>query len=236
MIFTQPEFKKKYYLLRAHNTITYDLHDVYINNIMKLEAGTGYLLAIHINDTSVFKTFDENAVTELSANSKTWFKNELSIEDLNKLYKPSICMQNNTIQVILSDKSKIYVNNKLQDISECIDKLQDMAFLRKCAINLSLQHHGLYVYSKLTSNKWIIKCLNIYQDDDISAEEKTDIDESWQELVSECNLMLDNKIRTIQHTKTNISSLYQSIITEKNKKVWEDKIGRLKKLIQNIIF
>ena len=237
MILTQPEFKKTYYLSKTENVVKYDIIDAYIKDIKRLENTRDYLLTIYIKDADFLHDFDKDIINILVKNNNTWFKNDLEEDEIQHLYKPSVCSQTHTINVILSDVTKIYLNNKIQDINELN---LNAAFFRKCLINLTIQHFGLYIHSKVTYNKWKVMSLNMYNEDEYGDdinESKEEIEESWKLMIAECNEILNNKIKLIQNTQKNIETLYAEVVSEKNKgRAWEGKITQLKTLIQNIIF
>jgi len=249
MILTQPEFKKKYYLSKTANAVQFDIIDGYIKDIKKLgnsngssgSSGThGYLLTIYIKDPVILHEFDKNILDILVKNNNQWFKNDLCEDEIKQLYKPSVCSQSHTLNVILNDTSKVYINNKLQDTADFKLSASNAGFFRKCLMNLTIQHNGLYIHSKATYNKWVIKSLNIYNDDEFIEDiddSKEDIEESWKMMMSECNDILNNKIKIIQSTQNKLETLYSEVVSEKNKgRSWEAKISQLKNLIQNIIF
>lgn len=233
ILYTQPVSKKNYYITKTNKNIFYDIIDIKIKLVTKLN--DGYLFSIYINDNDkiFFNDIDNIAIQNLITYNSSWFLNELTENDIKTLYKPSFCSQNNSISLYLTSNTKIFYNNKLCEVPELLSKIN-----KKYIINIKIQLIGMYIYSNKTFNKWHIHTLNIYDDvdDNIEDENKEEIEEYWKESIDECNKILDKKIKNINTTKENIQKLYSEIITTKKSIIWENKISELKKLVQNIIF
>lgn len=232
IVYTHPELKKNYYICKTNKNLFYDIINIKINKILKLK--DGYLLYIYINDNEIKKTIhdiDNNAKDILINNNNIWFSNELAKDDIEKLFKPSICNQNNILNIYLTDKSNIYINNKLIELSDNITSLLNNKY-----INVRIQLIGLYIYSNQTYNKWHLHSIYLYEDDITLNENKIEIEEYWKETIEECYQILDNKIVNIQNTKLELENLYKAMINTEKNNIWDNKIYQIKKLVQNIIF
>jgi hypothetical protein len=56
-------------------------------------------LNIPSNDQIFFKDVDQTGIYSLLTNNYSWFSNDLSEDDIKSMYIPSLCSQNNTINV-----------------------------------------------------------------------------------------------------------------------------------------
>jgi hypothetical protein len=128
--------------------------------------------------------------------------------EITELYHKSFCNQTKTIGVILTNKqvkNMMYNNQVFQDIDDIVNILADDNIAKKSFVNITMEYYGLYIYSETTSNKWIIRKIdisNINEDDN--------------------NVSTDELIDNFQHRIYNI------------KKKCNDKIGELSKNIDNI--
>jgi hypothetical protein len=234
--FTKPVFKKNYYISKVIDPLFIDCIDVKIKSISKLNNDKGYIVSLYIDNTDVkkFQDIDNDTIYTLLSNNNIWFDNNLSEDDIINLFMKSVCEQNNTIDVVINDNSKVFVNDKIDDIKNHINNIN---YLRKCILNINIRHIGLYIYSKQTFNRWFANNINIYEDmDENYIESKEDIDNTWKDLVEDSNKILNEKIQNIEDTKTKINMLYSDICKNNNNREWASKIQELRKIIQNIIF
>lgn len=239
--FDKPVFKKTYYLSRTDTPICYDLIDVTIKKAQKLK-DKGFILTLNIsqNDQEFFRTVDDTGIYSLLTNNYNWFSNDLSEDDIKSMYIPSLCVQNNAINIyIKSDASyTCKLNNKIASIEEFIRIISDLSYTKKYTINMQVYHTGLYIYSGQTMHKWGLKTLNIYtiEDNILNDDDLEDIENSWGELVNRCDNILLQRITDCENTRSSIKKMYSRILQEKkSNKDWESKIMELNKMIQNII-
>ncbi len=231
IIYTQPIAKKNYYISKTSTHIYYDIIDIKIKKITKLNEG--YLLTIYIdNDTQAFiDIIDNDAKNILIKENSLWFRNELNEDDIQELFKSSYCKQNKIISVYITNNTKIFINNKLSEISDFLDKTS-----KHYIINGKLQLLGMFIYSNQTYNKWHMNTINVYDDESSCTDNRKELEDYWQDTINECNNKLDNQIININKIKDDIKNLYIDIINTENSIDWENKISQLKKLVQNIIF
>jgi len=233
--FTKPELRKNFYISKAETPIIENIIDAKLKKITKLNCNKGYILTFYLNniDKTIFNTTDDNALFMLISNNNIWFNNNLSTEDIIDLFKKSICDQTNTINIIVNEKSKLYINDKVCSLEDFLAR--DMTYFRKCMMNIKVQHVGLYIYAKQCFNRWYISSMNMY-DEDTDIEDKEDIEKSWGSLVEESDAVLESKIKALENTRVKIKTLYSDICKNCDPKELDSKIQELKKLIQNIIF
>ena len=162
----------------------------------------------------------------IQENSLKWFDKEFDINEINELYNKSFCNQTKTISVILSNKQikHILYNNKKIEVDEIVNLLNSN-LSKKCLINITIEYYGLYIYSETTSNKWIIKTLDI-----------TNIDD--EESIVSVDELIDNYIERINNIKTRSKKKLTSLnndIESINKNVIDiDNIMELLKEKNNI--
>jgi hypothetical protein len=200
-------------------------------------------LNIAPNDQVFFKEVDETGIYSLLANNCSWFSNDLNEDDIKSMYIPSLCSQNNTINVYVqnspSDMIGIKVNNKAATFEEFMKIVNDMSYVKKYTINAKLYHTGLYIYPGQTMHKWTLQTMNIHsvEDNMLDDDELGDIETFWGDLVNKSDETLVERIKEYENTRVNLKTLYSQILQEKKShKDWESKITGLKKMIQNIIF
>lgn len=233
--FTKPQLKRHYYISRTDTPIISNIVDCKIKSILKLNNNLGYSMKVCVNqdDKKCFNDIDELGIANLISNNSTWFQNSLSEEDIRKLFRYAVCEQSNSITFIINYNTKIYINNKTCELADFIS--HDMAYFRKCMLNVKVQHIGLCIYSKQTYNRWYANTIHIY-DEEIDIEDKEDIEDTWSSLISEANEKLNTKIQYLENTKSRINMLYEHIQKNHRNREWDAKIQELKKIIQNIIF
>jgi hypothetical protein len=208
------------------------LVDIKIKSVNKLSNNTGYYFNIYIspsNNCDIINEliqFDKEIMESIQENSLKWFDKEFDINEINELYNKSFCNQTKTICVILSNKQikHILYNNKKIEVDEIVNLLNSN-LSKKCLINITIEYYGLYIYSETTSNKWIIKTLDI-----------TNIDD--EESIVSIDELIDNYIERINNIKTRSKKKLTSLnndIESINKNVIDiDNIMELLKEKNNI--
>ena len=171
-----------------------NIADIKIKSINKLANNTGYYFIIYIsplNNNDIINElidFDKEIMATIETNSIKWFNREFTISEISELYNKSFCNQTKTISVILTNKqikNMMYNNKKVTDIEDTINFLNTN---KKCLVNISIEYYGLYIYSETTSNKWVIKTLDI-----------TNIDE--EESIISIEDLIDNYCERISNIK-----------------------------------
>lgn len=208
--------------------------DVKIKSINKLGNNTGYVFNIYMspsNNKEIIKeliAFDNEIMSCIEDNSLKWFNVKFNKSDITELYNKSFCNQTKTISIILSCKqvkNMLYNNTIIQDIDDIINILIDKNITKKSIVNITIEYHGLYIYSETTSNKWIIRKIdisNINEDDNaISTEELIDnfhnriynINKKCNDKIGELNKNIDNiksDMKTIDNLFTDLKKSSES--------------------------
>lgn len=229
---------KNYFLSRTKTKIFHDIIDVKIVNIIKLK--DGFLLSVSVdkNTQEFLKSIDDESILELLTHNQEWFNNNLKDEEIVNMFHRSYCEQSFIMNVYLKPSRciQVNINNKEVDITELLTKLSDLSFFKQNTVNIRLQLIGMYIYTKQTHNKWCVHNINIYENtEDAIPDSKDDIEIFWKEMISKCNDTLDKRIKNIEGTKNDLQKLYIEI-QKSEKKVWDEKIMELKKLVQNILY
>jgi len=213
-MFQEPIKKGNKLILMYKNPPIKNIVDVRIKSIKKLANNTGYIFNIYIapsNNSDIIRelvAFDKEIMSSIEDNSLKWFDRQFDMAEITELYHKSFCNQTKTIGVILTNKqvkNMMYNNKVFQDIDDIVNILADDNIAKKSFVNITMEYYGLYIYSETTSNKWIIRKIdisNINEDDN--------------------NVSTDELIDNFQHRIYNI------------KKKCNDKIGELSKNIDNI--
>lgn len=246
IVFKKPTFKKTYYVSHTQNIVTYDLIDVTIKKVIKLQNNNGHIFTLNIsqNDKEFMSGVDDCGLRTLMQNNRLWFENDLREEDIKQMYNASYCSQSGSINVFLPNDAgdtnitniKVFCNNKPSNVFEFLNCINDHKYKKQYTINFELKHIGMYIYADQTINKWAVRTIHIHNLHDVLTEDKEDIETSWAELVAQCDEILEGRIKIIEKTRKELHSQYETVINEKNSKKWESQLEDLKKLIQNIIF
>lgn len=239
--FKKPKFKNTHYIANTVTPICYNIYDVRIHKIHKLQNDKGYSIVLHLSsdDQQFLTNIDNQSLNALIANNKQWFDNDLSDNDISEMYRASYCKQTETISILLpnnySEYTRIHINGKLVSIDDFLE-IVNMNYRKTHDISIQIQNIGMYIYSDQTVNRWIAKSINIHNLTDVDTESRGEIEEFWKELVDKCDETLEGRQNLIQNTRKELADKYSAIVSEKKSKDWECKIEDLKKLIQNIIF
>ena len=165
-----PYKKDNKFISLSKDIIKLSITDVKIKGIKKLLNGRGYSLILFLshetnNDTiNELINIDNNIENDILKQSAKWFNKSIDETDVKELYTKSFCNQTKTINVILTNKdfnNLNYNNNAINDVDKLINMLKENNNYKKSIINLSIEYMGLYFYSEYTSNKWLIKSLDV---------------------------------------------------------------------------
>jgi chromosome segregation ATPase len=93
---------------------------------------------------------------------------------------------------------------------------------------------GLYFYPKISSNKWLIKTINIhdYEDNYDNCWSRQEIESDWENDIQEINNNISNEIKRLENLNMKINELFKEIKDMKNTdNIWENKLNELKSII-----
>jgi len=193
------------------------LVDIKIKSVNKLSNNAGYYFNIYIspsNNCDIINEliqFDKEIMESIQENSLKWFDKEFDINEINELYNKSFCNQTKTISVILSNKQikHILYNNKKIEVDEIVNLLNSN-LSKKCLINITIEYYGLYIYSETTSNKWIIKTLDITNiDDEESIVSVDELIDNYIERINNIKIRSKNKLTSLNN---DIESINKNVI------------------------
>ena len=206
--------KDNKFISLSKDSIKLSITDVKIKGIKKLLNGKGYSLTLFISNETNNDTIndlikiDNDIADEILKESNKWFGKSFEKSDVEELYTKSFCNQTKTINVIITNKefNNIFYNNlNINDIDKVVTILKENNNYKKCIINLTIEYVGLYFYSEYTSNKWLIKSLDI-TDMQNDASEWFCIDDIIEKIEDRVRLLGKN-------TKSKISK-YNALIEE----------------------
>jgi len=213
--------------------------DVKIKSIRKLIDGKGYCIVLYISketNNDIIKELndlDNDIIKIIEDNSLLWFDKTFSDEEIYELYNRSFCNQTKTINVILTNKqyNTIMYNNKpLDTVDKIIDILKENNHYKKCLINITIEYRGIYFYSETTSNKWVIKNLDVtdinLDNNNIDSINKDDILEklcdnifNMKNKLINRNNFLNKYIMDLKDQENIIDKLFIELKTSQNKKL-----------------
>lgn len=220
--------KENKYIALPKNNLKLSISDVKIKSIKRLINGKGYYVTLYISEETnndVINNlieFDDNIINEIVNNSSSWFNRNFVKEDVDKLYTRSFCKQTKTINVIISSNNFnniTYNNETITDVDNIISILKENNKYKKCIINLSIEYNGLYIYKESTSNKWIIKDLDINDitNENIDWFSADDIIENLENRIDRVNKSQMNKISKYKRFIEDYETDYNNILLELEK-------------------
>lgn len=244
---SKPIYKNNKYISTYSDLDKLLLLDVKIKSFHKFVDNKGYLMTIFIpytvnsNIIESLTTIDNTSFDTIIRESLNWFNKELDEDELRTLYKPSYCTQNHTMNIIIANNKLtkyVYNDKEYGDMDSIIEIIKDIRYLKKCIINVDIQHYGLYFYKESANHKWIVKSINIT---DITNDKcicvKEDVEDKMEENVKK---FIENTNSKIKHYKNTIELLNNSINDVKDSfknlkglsdKKWEDQLNKLNDII-----
>lgn len=204
----EPIKKKDKLVLTYKNPPIKNIVDIKVKSINKLCNNTGYYFNIYVspsNNNDIINElihFDKELMNSLEINSYKWFNKQFNNEEIKELYNKSFCNQTKTIDVILTSKqikNSLYNNKKIIDVDEIVNLL-NINSNKKCLINITIEYYGLYVYSETTSNKWIIKTIDITNIDDEDSIVSTDeLIDNYMDRITNIKIRSQNKLQSLKN-------------------------------------
>ena len=232
-MFNSPIQKKNYFLANTKESIVCELSDISVKQIQKSRTSSAVLtITLSNHEQDFFENIDKESKMVLYEQSNKWFQNELSVNDIDGLFKSSFCCQNNTINTLISSDTKIYLDHEPYNL-DSFSKLCVTSYKKNYMINMKLKHIGMYIYPTYTINRWGVAKINIISNECVDTEVKEELLTFWNSMIEESENVLNSRIQLIEQTKQKMRSLYMEISKEKD---FENKLKELKHLIQNIIF
>lgn len=246
---SKPIKKNNKYVSTTDHVTKYFLSDVKIKSLHKFVDNKGYLISIYIPETVNTDTinnlmeFDDNISECIMKQSPTWFNKTFSNEEVDELYTRSYCKQHHTIDVILSSTfhTKFVINNMTADsIEEVIDLIKSIKHLKKCIINIEIQHIGLYFYQESATNKWIIKSIDITDTTrDACSFVKEDLEDKLEDNIKTLDTKTSAKVKECETRIADLVSNQKNIhdtfelLKSTSGKTWEQTLDKINALILN---
>jgi hypothetical protein len=243
-LFKVPEYKKnKCYISVRQSKEKIILNEIIIKEVKKLDNSKGYILTCIIKEKNnkesinTVKHIDEQAYEAIKKNNQIWFNNKVDDEELNKLYINSFEIDTGIINLILSINNpiNIIINDEIIDDFDVLSTiLNDYRNIKKYIINVEINHLGLYFYPKISSNKWLIKTINIndYEDNYDNTWSRQEIENDWENDIQELSNNINIEIKRLENLNTKINEIFKEIKDMKNTdNIWENKLNELKSII-----
>lgn len=199
--------------------------DVKIKSINKLTNNTGYTFNIYISPSNNFDIiqdlilFDKEIMKSIESNSLKWFNRQFDIREITELYNKSFCNQTKTMSIILTNKqirNMVYNNKAVEDIEDIVniliaDNSPDNS-PNKSFVNITIEYYGLYIYSESTSNKWIIRTIDISNiNDDDNTVSNEELIENFQNRIYNIKKKCNDKITELGKNIDNIRNNMKTI-------------------------
>ena len=245
----KPIKKNNKYVSYVDNIVKYFISDIKIKSIQKYVDNKGYLIKIYIPNTvneeiiHSICCLDNTFKQEILLNSHEWFHKELSKDEIEQMYSSTYCAQSQTIDVILSNSynTNIVLNDKkMETIDNIYELIKDIKQLKKCLINIEIQHIGLYYYKETAHNKWVIRSLDITDTSyNICTYSKDDVEDKMEDNIRKISLLTSSKIQSYQEKLDKFSANIKEIrCIFENLKIsygekWEELLDKINHMIQN---
>lgn len=243
--FKSPKQKKNYYVCNINEKLTINLNDIKIKNLQKINNSSGYIIDTIINnkinndDINIIKNIDTSSLNSILNNKEEWFNDDLDNDKIQSLYIKSYIDDNINIILPLDLPIDITINNEnIDDINILLNILKDFKNIKNYVIDITIAHYGLYFYPKYFINKWIIKKIDIINNNDIYDDNgwnKEDIELEWKNDINIAFNNIDKSINDLIITKEKINILYNEIINIKTPdNLWENKLMELKCILNKL--
>jgi len=231
--YDNPVMKNKHYYCSVNENISFTLIDTIIKHFYR--TNNGYILKIFLteNDKKSIDYVDNIGLATLLSKSKEWLNSDLVDDDIEQLYSSSYCKQTNIMDLIVTDKTRIKINDVSVDFDDIIEKIKD----NKYQLNVKIQYTGMAIYQEYTKHRWIVKEIYVNSVDDIRMDSREAIEDFWENMVNDSINELTLQVNKIENKKKNLRKLILEVKEMKNtNNSWESKIAEIQGLVQNIIF
>lgn len=183
------------------------------------EVKGGYMLNIYISDSDVEKlivNIDEQVKLETKNKNEKWFRNSLSNDVIDAMFRPAMNTMNHTMKLLISETKEpnTYYDGVLLDSVDSILSLGGLSSLKSKYITAEIEAQGLFFYPQRFGIRWIINTINIQSQEYVPDEseagnesewiDKHTIESSWLMDITE---LKDHISQDIKHFKSRIEHL-----------------------------
>ena len=204
------------------------------------QQGFALILKISPNEYNYkeLEHIEESIIDKLVENNPKWFKNDLSREKIEQLFKSSI--HQNELCVYYSNLRT--PETKITDFAKWFnDRKYSMPIPVKCSIKCD----GMFIYPKKFNLRWTLVGFNEFEDNgqeiEIDLEERLSIENYWKtkyeqkiELlnmeIKEHNLIIEEK----EKMKDQLENYFHKIKQIENLNEWDSEIERFRSIIVQI--
>jgi len=241
--FKNPQKKGKIYISYPKNKIIIELNEIKIKNFNELNDKNGYFLECNIpiiNNKEMInkiKEIDNDGYNCLKENYEEWFvDNDNDGNKIDNIFLKSY-EDDMPMTLILSNKIEmdIIIDDEEKEIYDLINYIQMNKKNKNYLINIDIVLLGLYINKTSIINKWAIKYINI---ESINENEnnniewyKNELEDEWRYDIIKYEKETKEKIEKMEERIKKVKELYEEIKIEKNIKIWETKIEKLKSII-----
>jgi len=185
----------------------------------EVNKGSGYVLNVYISDSDVERQIaeiDEQVKLETKNKNEKWFKNSLSDEVIDSMFRPAINTVNHNMKLLISETRdpNIYYDGVLLDSVDSILSLEGLSSLKSKYITADIEAQGLFFYPQRFGIRWIINTINIQSQEYLQDEsdfcnesdwiDRQTIEASWLMDIAELKTHISQDVK---HFKTRIEQL-----------------------------
>jgi len=181
----------------------------------------------------VIKQIDQEVLDVIKMQNNHWFRNELTEEKINSLYRPSFNVLNNTLSILNANtQQSILISD-----NNIVDTIHDIDFTETDLL-LDIEIQGLYFFQKKCGIRWILRKLVVSKE---ASQESTEdwidrraIEDAWEDDLAVINKSIDEncnilatKINKLQDFKDEINGEFAESKETTISADWNTKLRNL---------
>jgi hypothetical protein len=245
IIVHKPEKKVNSYIskIKVNNkNIRFILNNTKFINL-KTNSSNNNILKLYItNDENIknIRDIDDTILRNVIDNNNSWFNNNLDESKIKEYFRYSMNQSHSNISIMMSDVILPVISFNNNQVSS----LKDINIKKDYIINVEMEALGLYFYKDKFGIRWIVKCINMYDVNNIIKEDeilmsKEDIENEWDSDINEfynklCQDydVLNAKLKFIENLKIEIKEEYDKVKNMENMDVyWNNSLNIISKKI-----
>jgi len=229
-----PRKRTNYYYIQvteARKPISLAFFKANIVQVYPMKNQDGYVLILKICDHEYNKRWlidiQEFVLESLVQQNRAWFKNELSAEKINEMFKRP-----------LNDNELIVYYSNARPPASHIPNFQEWQNTHKYSMPIPIKCkivcEGLYIYAKQFTLRWTLSNIDEYVEDtdlEMDSEQRMEIEEYWRIKCDEQNKSLEEKIGQLRGYQEKMWRELREIQESVSLKEWNLKIDQMKNIL-----
>ena len=200
-------------------------------HVYPLSHQQGFALVLKIPETEYnyqrLKDLENSIVEQIAEKNKEWFKNDLSRETIEQLFKSSM---NHQEFLVYYSALRPPTSSNIPFFEEWI---QEKKYAMPLPIKCKVVCDGAFIYPKKFHLRWILTDLqeydeNVYDDAGFDYDHRVEIEAYWKEQLQIVEQLLEKQIYKFQKMKGELKETFDHIQETTSLKLWETKIEKFK--------